>query len=163
VRNQSLDNQGNGGGRRTSDFGPRPSDCRRQTVTADSDLDSEEPSSDVRLTNHNRDDAGAGLSWSEVGSDALLHGEPAALIATKTNGGRGTVLEKSDKRDLHRRSIVTDDRTELHNADHTTDAGRAWVNRTTDKDISAAGESDDPADRQQEREEALHGLPSGQT
>jgi hypothetical protein len=58
----------------------------------DVDLDFEKPKtcspkSDARLRDDNRDDTGAGLPGGKVGSDALLHGEPAALIAAKANGG----------------------------------------------------------------------------
>jgi len=71
--------------------------------------------------NHDHDDASAGLSWIEVGTDGLLHRKSAALITTKPNHRRGARLQEGNKGDLHRRPVFTDYRTELYNADRTTD------------------------------------------
>ena len=72
--------------KRTSDVGPGTS-----SSYCDADSDFDEPKSEVRRpisvsSNHNRDDAGAGLSGIEIGTDGLLHGELAALIAAKPDG-----------------------------------------------------------------------------
>ncbi len=71
---------------------------------------------------HDLHDAGTGLSRGESCLDGLLHGEPVAFIAAKANRGSGTILQESDKRYLHRRPIVTDDRSELYNADQSANA-----------------------------------------
>ncbi len=84
------------------------------------------------------DDAGAGLSWSEVGADGFPHGEAVALIATKTNRGRCAVLLERYKRDIHGRSIFADDRSELYKAHRTTHAGNPAGKGATDEDISAS-------------------------
>jgi|ERR1700737_191609 len=78
--------------------------------------------------NHNRDDASAGLSRIEVGTDGLPHRKLPALITTKPNRGRGTVLQEGNEGDLHRRPISSNDGTQLYNAEPLTleePAGRA--------------------------------------
>jgi hypothetical protein len=92
------------------------------------------------LDNHNRDNAGAGLSRIEVGTDGLLHRKSAALITAKPNCGRGTSLQEGDEGDLQCRPISTDDGTELYHADRTTDARGTGGQSTADKDVPATGE-----------------------
>jgi hypothetical protein len=93
---------------------------------------------DCSLSDNNREDAGAGLSWSEVGADGFPHGEAVALIAAETNRGRCAVLLERDKRDIHGRSIFADDRSELYKAHRTTHAGNPAGKGATDKDIPAS-------------------------
>jgi len=54
-------------------------------------------------------------------------------------------LEKRDQSDLHRRPIFTNDRTELHNADGTANAGGYARQSATEEDVSASGEGCDQA------------------
>lgn len=93
---------------------------------------------DCSSSDNNRHDAGAGLSWSEVGADGFAHGETVALIATETNRGRCAVLQEGDKRDVHGGSVVADDRGELYKAYRTADAGNPAGKGAADKDIPAS-------------------------
>ena len=118
---------------------------------------------DAALGDHDGDNAGTGLSRSEVSADGLLHGEPVAFIAAKTNGGRGAVLHESDKRDLHRRPIVANDRSDLDNADQPANAGGRAGKSATDEDVPASSTDQDQANRQKGRQKGFQGAPPKET
>ena len=103
---------------------------------------------DSALSDKDCDDAGAGLPWSEVGANALLHGEAAAFVAAEADGGRGAVLQKSDKRDIHRRSVFADDRGELYKAHRTADAGNPAGKGATDENIPASRKQQNQVNRE---------------
>ena len=113
--------------------------------------------SEIGSNSHNRDDAGAGLSWIEFGTNGLLHGESAALIAAKTDRRRSPGLQEGDKRYLHRRPIVTNNRTELYNTNRTADAGGRARKGATEENVSASWQGCDQERHEEETEQALHG------
>jgi hypothetical protein len=114
----------------------------------------------IRSNHHDRDEVGASLSWIEFGTNGLLQGESAALIAAKAKRRRTPSLQEGDKRDLDRRTIVSNNHTELYNTDRTADAGGRARKGAPEENISASGVGRKQARHKGETTaEALHGSP----
>jgi hypothetical protein len=89
---------------------------------------------------HDADDLVARLSGREVGSDALIHGELATLVAAEWKGGAGAALLEGHKGDKDEPAIAGD-AAELNDDDQSigtlSDAGT--VPGSTDENVATAG------------------------
>lgn len=111
------------------------------------------------INNHNQDDTVAGVSQGKVRTHHLVDGKLAALVTTEPDRGRGTVQQKGDKCDSHRRPTPTDDSTQLYDADGSADRREPGLKGSADEDVSATAADHCQANHEKSGQEAFHSSP----